>query len=176
MTTDSTPAIDATLHSSGGHGVVRVTSRYATDAEDVWSALTDPARLARWFGRVEGDLRVGGEFAVLVSASGFDGHGLVKVCDRPHTLRVTMWEEVGKEHDVVAELTPDGDFTRLVIEAHGVPLDVVWAYGAGWHLHVEDLSIHLTGRECEIFEPGTDPRWDPLEAIYRERAVSPYAH
>ncbi|WP_344151009.1 SRPBCC domain-containing protein [Nocardioides koreensis] len=29
--------------------------------DDLWSALTDPSRLARWLGEVEGDLRPGGE-------------------------------------------------------------------------------------------------------------------
>ena len=36
--------------------------RYDTDIDDLWSALTDPRRLARWVADVEGDLRLGGEF------------------------------------------------------------------------------------------------------------------
>jgi len=40
---------------------------FDTDIEDVWSALTDPRRLARWIGEVEGDLRLGGEFAFVFS-------------------------------------------------------------------------------------------------------------
>jgi uncharacterized protein YndB with AHSA1/START domain len=38
-------------------GVVRIEDRYATDINDLLSALTDPERLARWHGQVEGDLR-----------------------------------------------------------------------------------------------------------------------
>ncbi len=42
--------------------VVRMQDRFDTDIDDVWSALTDPLRLARWVAEVAGDLRLGGEF------------------------------------------------------------------------------------------------------------------
>ncbi len=47
---------------SGPPGVVRMQDRFDTGIDDLWSALTDPPRLARWLGEVEGDLRLGGEF------------------------------------------------------------------------------------------------------------------
>lgn len=47
------------LRSARGKGVVRIEDRFNTDVDDLWSALTDPARLARWHGQVEGDLRPG---------------------------------------------------------------------------------------------------------------------
>ncbi len=49
------------LRSADGKGVVRMEDRFGTDIDDLWSALTDPRRLARWMGEVEGDLRLGGE-------------------------------------------------------------------------------------------------------------------
>jgi hypothetical protein len=56
------PRILGTLRSDGGDGVVRMEDRFDTDIDDLWSALTDPARLSRWHSRVEGDLRLGGTF------------------------------------------------------------------------------------------------------------------
>src|ERR1039457_739650 len=50
------------LRSADGKGIVRMQDRFDTDIDDVWSALTDPRRLARWIGEVEGDLRLGGEY------------------------------------------------------------------------------------------------------------------
>ena len=41
---------------------MRIEDRYDTDIDDLWSAITDPRRLARRYGQVEGDLRPGGEF------------------------------------------------------------------------------------------------------------------
>ncbi|HEY7429854.1 MAG TPA: SRPBCC domain-containing protein, partial [Streptosporangiaceae bacterium] len=54
--------IIGSLRSAGGAGVVRMEDRFDTGIDDLWSALTDPARLARWHGEVAGDLRPGGEF------------------------------------------------------------------------------------------------------------------
>jgi hypothetical protein len=48
------PRILGTLRSDGGDGVVRMEDRFDTDIDDLWSALTDPARLSRWHSRVEG--------------------------------------------------------------------------------------------------------------------------
>ena len=51
-----------TLRATDGKGVVRLEDRLDADMHDVWSALTEPGRLARWLGEIEGDLRQGGEF------------------------------------------------------------------------------------------------------------------
>jgi uncharacterized protein YndB with AHSA1/START domain len=118
------------LGSADGKGVVRMEDRFDTDIDDVWSALTDPSRLARWYGEVEGDLRLGGEFRVRVFASGWEGTGRVEACEPPRRLVVT-----GKEPDQpggdVSEVTlaADGDQTILVLDQPGLPLDQIAAYG-----------------------------------------------
>ncbi len=64
------------LRSADGAGVVRMEDRYETGIEDLWAAITDPERVARWHGRVEGDLRLGGEFrAARRVGSEWDGIG-----------------------------------------------------------------------------------------------------
>ena len=50
---------------------MRIEDRFDTDIDDVWSALTDPARLAYWYGTVDGDLFVGGEYHARLFASGW---------------------------------------------------------------------------------------------------------
>ena len=52
------------LGSAEGKGIVRMEDRFDTDIDNVWLALTDPSRLAGWYGEVEGDLRLGGEYRV----------------------------------------------------------------------------------------------------------------
>jgi uncharacterized protein YndB with AHSA1/START domain len=47
------------LRSADGAGIVRIEDRYDTDIDDLWSAITDPDRLARWFGEVDGELSLG---------------------------------------------------------------------------------------------------------------------
>ena len=64
-----------TLGTADGKGVVRVEDRFDADIETVWSALTDPPRLASWWGEVEGDLRLGGEYRARVLPAGGKAQG-----------------------------------------------------------------------------------------------------
>ena len=69
------PRIIGTLRrGADGRGVVRVEDVYDTSPGDLWSALTEPARLARWVAVVSGDLRRG---AASKRSSQVDGRGLV---------------------------------------------------------------------------------------------------
>jgi uncharacterized protein YndB with AHSA1/START domain len=155
-----------TLRAVDGSGVVRMEDRYDTDIDDLWSALTDPPRLARWIADIEGDLRVGGEFHASFT-SGWEGPGRVDVCEPPRHLRVTMAPGQGDDETVIeAELVSAGDQTRLVIEERGLPLDELATHGAGWQAHVEDLAAHLAGRQRVDWRT----RWTELTPSYRERA------
>ena len=151
-------------------GVVRTEDRFDADIDDVWSALTDPSRLARWYGEVEGDLRLGGEYRARLFASGWEGTGRVEACEPPQRLLVRIKDADGPDEQVIeAILTADGDQTIVVWEERGMPLDLLSAYGAGVQLHVEDLADHLAGRER-----GDDAkaRWDELHPAYQGLAAS----
>ena len=94
MTSNARPGarILGSLRSADGAGVVRIEDRYDTEITDLWSALTDPGRLARWYGDVEGDLRAGGEFRLHIESAGWDGTGRVEACEPPRRLLVTTRE------------------------------------------------------------------------------------
>lgn len=146
-------------------GAVRVEDVYATDIEDLWGACTEPDRLARWIASVSGDLAAGGAFTARFT-SGWEGSGRVDVCDRPHRLVVTTWEDESSEQESTIEATLesiDGG-TRLVIEERGVPLDQLAAYGAGWQVHAEDLAAHVAGQERDE----DDARWVDMVPAYRQ--------
>lgn len=159
---DAHNRILSSLRAADGVGIVRVEDRYDTDIDDLWAALTDPARLARWIATVEGDLRVGGEFRAEFT-SGWEGTGRVETCEPPRRL-VVVNRQTGKDEDNVIEavLTADGEQTILVIEERGVPVAHIAGYGAGWQVHAEDLAAHLAGRErCDI-----TARWEELTPAY----------
>ena len=80
-------SILGSLGSAEGKGIVRMEDRFDAGIDDVWSALTDPSRLARWYGEVEGDLRLGGEYRARLFASGWGGTGRVEACEPPQRLR-----------------------------------------------------------------------------------------
>ena len=157
------------LRSADGQGVVRIEDRYDTGIDDLWSAIVDPDRLARWYGRVEGDLRLGGEFRLFVDGSGWDGARPGRSVRAPAAAagdgpgnRTEPYEEV-----IEATLAPDGDQTILVIEARGMPLDKVAFYGAGWQLHAEDLAAYLAGRPLADAEK----RFGELVPSYQDQAA-----
>ena len=157
------------LRSADGKGIVRMEDRFDTDIDDLWSALTDPRRLARWIGEVEGDLRLGGEFRARFFTSGWEGTGRVEACEPPQRL-LLLTKDAGEPDEQVIEatLTADGDQTILVIEERGMPLDQLAAYGAGVQVHVEDLAAHLAGHERRDMEA----RWDELLPAYQALAAN----
>ncbi|MGH3383903.1 MAG: SRPBCC family protein [Nocardioidaceae bacterium] len=155
-----------TLRAVDGTGVVRMEDRYDTDIDDLWSALTDPPRLARWIAEVQGDLRIGGEFQARFT-SGWEGTGRVDVCAPPRRLLVTMSPGQGEHETVIeAELVADGDQTQLVVEERGLPLGELAAHGAGWQAHIEDLAAYLAGRQRLDWRT----RWTELTPTYRVQA------
>ena len=157
------------LGSAEGKGIVRMEDRFDTDIDDVWSALTDPSRLARWYGEVEGDLRLGGEYRARLFSSGWEGTGHVEACEPPRRLLLVI-KHAGEADEQVVEisLTADGDQTIVVWEERGMPLDLLSAYGAGVQIHVEDLGDHLAGRERR---DDAKARWDELHPAYQDLAA-----
>src|ERR1700729_3671951 len=168
--TSNAPAggrILGSLRSADGQAVVSVQDRFDTDIDDLGSALTDPQRLARWLGEVEGDLRLGGEFRARFFASGWEGTGRVEVCEAPrHLLVMTKDDGQADEHAIEATLTADGDHTILILEERGMPVNLLAAYGAGIQVHIEDLAAHIAGRErCDA-----KARWKELQPAYEALA------
>ena len=150
MTDDASTAarLLGTMGTADGKGVVRVRDRFDADIEIVWSALTDPARLASWWGEVEGDLRQGGEYRARVFASGWAGTGRVEACEAPRRLLVLTREPgQSEEQSIEVTMTAYGGETTVVWEERGMPVAYLAGYGAGIQVHVEDLGAYLAGRE-----------------------------
>ena len=165
----SNTRILGSLRSADGKGIVHIEDRFDTDIDDLWQALTDPTRLARWYGEVEGDLRPGGEYRAHVFASGWEGTGRIEACEPPRRLVVTGKEPDEPDEDVTeVTLTADGGQTILVIEQQGLPLENLAAYGAGLQIHIEDLAAHLAGRER-----ADQARWGELMPAYKDLADDP---
>jgi uncharacterized protein YndB with AHSA1/START domain len=159
--------IRGSLRSEAGKGVVRLEGRYNTDVEDVWSAITDRGRLARWYAKVEGNLVPGGTFSIFVESDDWVGTGRVEVCEAPRRLVVTTRESdeswrkgqgvAPYDETLEATLAPDDDS----------PLDAVAFYGAGWQIHADNLAAYVAGGETV----DSQTRWDALVPHYRALAA-----
>jgi uncharacterized protein YndB with AHSA1/START domain len=121
----------------------------------VWHCCTDPERLARWFMRPEGDLRIGGRFV-------FEGNagGEVLRCEPPRLLAVSWVYGSRPADEVELRLTPDAGGTVLElehasvtthIEVGGRMVDVLlndpesglWGLGAGWEMGLVAMDALL---------------------------------
>jgi len=130
--------------------------RYDASIDDVWDALTNPERLARWMKPVTGELRLGGAFAV----EGAE-HGEILRCDPPHLLRVSWM--FGPEADawpgtseVEVRLSPGSggstEFELVHAAAVGEPMFPTYGPGAGgvgWDLHLLALAAFLEGEDLD---------------------------
>jgi uncharacterized protein YndB with AHSA1/START domain len=155
-----TDALQVTLIPEGERGTVRLEDRFDTDIADVWSAITDPERTARWIAVVSGDFHVDGELTASFSSS-WEGPMRVEVCDAPNRLRL-LSGPVGDQTIMEAVLTADGDGTRIVVEERGLPVANLPYHGAGWHVHLQDLGTELAGKTPAPWEP----RWRELLPEY----------
>jgi uncharacterized protein YndB with AHSA1/START domain len=159
------------LHSIEGEGVVRMEDRLDTGIDDLWGALTDPDRLAHWYGEVEGELSQGGEFRLRIALAG-ERTGHVEACEPPQRLQLTMRDpdpQPGQPEQTVneAQLSAEGAQTRLVWEVRGMPVNLLPAYGAGIQIHVEHLADYISGRELR----NAETRWNELFPAYEALGV-----
>ncbi|HKW07520.1 MAG TPA: SRPBCC domain-containing protein [Candidatus Dormibacteraeota bacterium] len=165
------------LRSADGKGIVRIEERYETGIDDMWSAITDPRRLAEWNGEYEGDFRVGGEYRIHIESDGWDGVGRVERCEPPRRLVVTSRESDESfakgqgaapfDERIDVMLRPDGKGTVLIAEIGGLPLDKIAFYGAGWQIHAETLAAYLAGSE-PVDVPA---RWGDVLPAYERLAA-----
>lgn len=126
--------------------------------EQVWQALTKPARLPRWFLPIDGQLELGGRFALAGNAS-----GKILRCDAPLRFEVT-WEFGEDRSRVKVELTDQGETsTRIRLEHLGhVAAEFANTYGpgaggVGWDLTLMGLAEHLAG--APDIDPADAAQW-----------------
>lgn len=160
-----------TLRADGDLGAVRFEREYATTPDDVWSAVTEPDRVARWLARVSGDLRPGGRFQVQFDDG--DSHFQIASCDPPRSL-VVQWHHRDRSSQVsVAVGAIDAERTRLVLEHSELTVDQAPDYAAGWHLHLASLGEVLRGEQItgqEVSDWGDE--FPPLKESYVQKLRS----
>ena len=143
---------------------VRFERRYPATPAEVWSAITEPERIARWLASTTllGDGRYRLDFG--------DDHetlGQVEVCDAPRALVVT-WEFPGEPASRVSvEVRPDGDGAVLLLDHTRLPQNQGAGYGAGWEAHLATLEAQLSGATA----PDWDERFGAMLPAYRAAAA-----
>lgn len=125
-------------------GTVRLERTFAAPPAEVWSALTDPSRLADWLGPLAGGLPGPDQVFVLQLSADESAACRVITWDPESELRL-VWDYTGEGPSEVAfMLDGDGDRTNLTLIHTKLSVDPV-QYGAGWHVGLDQLAAHLTG-------------------------------
>ncbi|MHC9295887.1 SRPBCC family protein [Mycobacterium sp. LTG2003] len=147
---------------AGEAHVITIGQAYATDAADLWDALTNIDRIPRWFLPITGELRVGGRYQLEGNAN-----GTVLSCDPPRGFSAT-WEFGGDVSWIEVRVFDEGpDRSRFELDHIAHVDDDTWrqygpaAVGIGWDLGLVGLAIHLeTG---EAIEAGFEETWSASE-------------
>ncbi|PXY29743.1 SRPBCC family protein [Prauserella flavalba] len=144
--------------------------RYTATIDDVWDAVTEPERLARWFSPVSGDLHSGGKFQVEGNAD-----GEILRCEPPQLLQVT-W---GAENSTVElRLASDENDDTVIELEHTVPIEIAGSgagalyVGPGWDVSLLGLDRYVRG-EAE----GDPAEWENSADVQRfsQHSVSAWA-
>lgn len=138
---------------------------FAFDIETVWSALTDPKKLALWFTDIEMDFKEGGQLMIQFrDADKTKSYGKIRRIKKP-----TLFEYTWEEELATWELFPEGKSTRLVFTYSKLPDTYPASVSAGWHILLDQLDTVLKGR-TEPYPFGTaDEKSESMKAIYTER-------
>jgi uncharacterized protein YndB with AHSA1/START domain len=132
--------------------------------EEVWSALTEPARLARWLAEVvAGEVAPGAVFDLEMNDDPPEiARCKVRRFEPPTTLEMD-WDYTSEGVSRLRfTLAPAPEGTLLTLEHDQLPTDGV-AYGAGWHAHLDLLIAVAEGRD----PPSWSARFDALFPEYR---------
>ena len=128
--------------------------------EEVWAALTEPQRLARWIGIYEGERRPGGTGTFAMTQEEGEAAGqptTIVECDPPRRL-VIEWPEAREQMERIdLDLwREDGRTVLRFVQFFPAATDVVdWALG--WHWYLDKLAAEIDGGA-----PPTD--WDAFVA------------
>ena len=113
--------------------------------EDVWSALTENDRLARWIGTYDGPRRVGasGTFTMTHEAEPASEAVTIVECDPPRRLVLEWTAEV--QWRVGLDLSVEDGRTVLVFTQVFTTPDAVADVATGWHWYLDKLDAAVTG-------------------------------
>jgi uncharacterized protein YndB with AHSA1/START domain len=142
---------DGQLEETDGTWQLRFERTLAHPPEKVWRALTEPEHLEAWFPTtIEGGLEAGAELRFRHRHRDLPlMEGEMIACDPPSLLEFRWGPDTLR-----FVLEPDGAGTRLTLTDMLEELGKAARDGAGWHVCLDQLAIHLDGEE---------PAWTSVE-------------
>lgn len=133
------------LRDDGDGARLEFERRYDEPIDEVWSALTEPDRTARWFGRWSGDPASGRVELQMTAEAGAPTETVVIVaCDPPRRIEVDMAGPDGTWRLAVELEAVEGGTVLRFAHRLGAPDDPA-SVGPGWHFYLDRLGAVLSG-------------------------------
>lgn len=143
-------ARDGQLTVDGDRAVLTFERRLPFPVEAVWSAITDPAERAQWFGPTTIDGREGGHIDMVATGPPVPDDvkrmtGRILVWDPPHVFEHEWRQPIVEDGVVRYELRADGDGTILRFTHRGLGIRNATGFFGGTHAFFDRLEAYLAG-------------------------------
>lgn len=134
---------------------------------EVWAAVTEPDRLARWIGTWTGEPSTG-IIQWEMTAKGADPAPMViRECTAPTTLKVVSQSPMG-DWPLELHLSETADGTRLRFTHTGVPDEMTGSVGPGWEYYLDRLVAAEKGEDVAAIS--WDDYFPAMESHYIVRS------
>jgi uncharacterized protein YndB with AHSA1/START domain len=162
MTTPTHP--NGRRETRGEHEVLVLTRRFDAPVEDVWAAVTEPDRLARWIGTWDGD-PVDGFVGFRMTAEAEDAAAMrmwIDACDPPRRLEVHSSTSDGGWY-LALDLEESDGVTTLDFSQRMTDPDLAANVGPGWDYYLDRLVAAETGGDVAGIDFGD---YHPADSDY----------
>lgn len=135
-----------TITEVDGRHVLTQVRTFTAPIEDVWAAVTEPERLARWIGSWTGDPESGSvDFRMLFEGEDHEAETMeIRVCEPPYRLHLTS--RAGEDVWLLElDLTHADGVTTLTFAQPGITADNAGGVGPGWDYYLDRLVDVETG-------------------------------
>lgn len=136
-----------------GQSVMVLTRTFRASIEDVWAAVTEPDRMARWIGTWNGDPATGSVlFRMTAEGSGAAEQAWdIMVCEPPRTLMVCTADDSGV-WDLGLYLEEQAGITTLEFIHVIHDPSVLEMVGPGWEYYLDRLVAAEAGRDLATID------------------------
>ncbi|MFJ8745341.1 SRPBCC family protein [Embleya sp. NPDC127516] len=146
-----------------------LTRTFRAPVEDVWAAITDPDRTARWYGRWKGEAAPGHTIKVQPA---FEDQApwtdmRIDACDAPTRLALSASDTFGDWHIELLLTADDDGTTELRFTHHLATTDGIGDIGPGWEYYLDMLAATHANTPLPAFDdyhPAQKPYFDSLAA------------
>ncbi|NDZ94154.1 SRPBCC family protein [Streptomyces sp. SID6673] len=133
---------------------VAFTRTFRAGIDDVWAAVTESDRLARWIGFYSGD-PLSGHVDFTMNAEGEENMSPtrydIRRCEPPRVLRVHTADDFGT-WDLIIELSEADGVTTLVLSQIIDDPSTIENTGPGWEYYLDRLSAAIGGSDPDVID------------------------